>query len=64
MCAAIAGPAQVPLRLRILHQGKLLRELQANASAQVSEGLALTAACCSPLLCLLHPPLSPGTRLC
>ncbi|KAM9695924.1 chordin isoform 4-T4 [Dama dama] len=28
------GPAQVPLRLRILHQGKLLRELQANASAQ------------------------------
>uniref|UniRef100_A0A8C6DPX4 Chordin n=1 Tax=Moschus moschiferus TaxID=68415 RepID=A0A8C6DPX4_MOSMO len=28
------GPAQVPLWLRILHQGKLLRELQANASAQ------------------------------
>ncbi|XP_025143116.1 chordin isoform X5 [Bubalus bubalis] len=28
------GPAQVPLRLQILHQGKLLRELQANASAQ------------------------------
>uniref|UniRef100_A0A8C0A3Q0 Chordin n=1 Tax=Bos mutus grunniens TaxID=30521 RepID=A0A8C0A3Q0_BOSMU len=25
---------QVPLRLQILHQGKLLRELQANASAQ------------------------------
>lgn len=64
MCAAVAGPAQVPLRLRILHQGKLLRELQANASAQVSEGLALTAACSSPLLCLLHPPLPPGTRLC
>ncbi|XP_014399978.1 PREDICTED: chordin-like [Myotis brandtii] len=32
------GPAQVPLRLQILHQGQLLRELQANASAQVSEG--------------------------
>ncbi|XP_032338830.1 chordin isoform X3 [Camelus ferus] len=31
---AVAGPAQVPLRLQILHQGKLLRELQANASAQ------------------------------
>uniref|UniRef100_A0A4W2D8F1 Chordin n=1 Tax=Bos indicus x Bos taurus TaxID=30522 RepID=A0A4W2D8F1_BOBOX len=28
------GPAHVPLRLQILHQGKLLRELQANASAQ------------------------------
>ncbi|KAM5277299.1 chordin isoform 9-T9 [Hipposideros larvatus] len=28
------GPAQVPLRLQILHQGQLLRELQANASAQ------------------------------
>ncbi|XP_053513830.1 chordin isoform X1 [Artibeus jamaicensis] len=27
-------PAQVPLRLQILHQGQLLRELQANASAQ------------------------------
>uniref|UniRef100_A0A8C6DFK1 Chordin n=1 Tax=Moschus moschiferus TaxID=68415 RepID=A0A8C6DFK1_MOSMO len=32
--ALAAGPAQVPLWLRILHQGKLLRELQANASAQ------------------------------
>ncbi|XP_070099508.1 chordin isoform X2 [Equus caballus] len=31
---AVAGPAQVPLRLQILHQGQLLRELQANASAQ------------------------------
>nr|XP_058151460.1 chordin isoform X4 [Dasypus novemcinctus] len=31
---AIAGPAQVPLRLQILHQGQLLREFQANASAQ------------------------------
>ncbi|XP_070262767.1 chordin isoform X3 [Myotis yumanensis] len=28
------GPAQVPLRLQILHQGQLLQELQANASAQ------------------------------
>ncbi|XP_054431805.1 chordin [Pteronotus mesoamericanus] len=28
------GPAQAPLRLQILHQGQLLRELQANASAQ------------------------------
>ncbi|XP_037381119.1 chordin isoform X3 [Talpa occidentalis] len=28
------GPAQVPLRLQILHQGQVLRELQANASAQ------------------------------
>ncbi|XP_057356696.1 chordin isoform X7 [Manis pentadactyla] len=28
------GPVQVPLRLQILHQGQLLRELQANASAQ------------------------------
>ncbi|XP_035873685.1 chordin isoform X2 [Phyllostomus discolor] len=28
------GPDQVPLRLQILHQGQLLRELQANASAQ------------------------------
>lgn len=28
------GAAQVPLRLQILHQGKVLRELQANASAQ------------------------------
>ncbi|KAM6222797.1 chordin isoform 2-T2 [Rhynchocyon petersi] len=28
------GPAQVPLRLQILHQGQLLRELQANASTQ------------------------------
>lgn len=35
-CAVIAGLAQVPLRLQILHQGQLLRELQANASAQVS----------------------------
>ncbi|XP_036707765.1 chordin isoform X9 [Balaenoptera musculus] len=32
--ARSGGPAQVPLRLQILHQGKLLRELQANASAQ------------------------------
>lgn len=36
MCAIVAGLAQVPLRLQILHQGQLLRELQANASAQVS----------------------------
>nr|XP_055163635.1 chordin isoform X2 [Nyctereutes procyonoides] len=28
------GPTQVPLRLQILHQGQLLRELQANASVQ------------------------------
>ncbi|XP_004577788.1 chordin [Ochotona princeps] len=28
------GPAQAPLRLQILHQGQLLRELQANGSAQ------------------------------
>ncbi|XP_049737287.1 chordin isoform X2 [Elephas maximus indicus] len=28
------GLAQVPLRLQILHQGQLVRELQANASAQ------------------------------
>ncbi|KAM5154901.1 chordin isoform 3-T3 [Callospermophilus lateralis] len=28
------GAPQVPLRLQILHQGQLLRELQANASAQ------------------------------
>ncbi|XP_047587959.1 chordin isoform X5 [Lutra lutra] len=28
------GPAQVPLRLQILYQGQLLRELQANASVQ------------------------------
>ncbi|XP_053420246.1 chordin isoform X2 [Nycticebus coucang] len=28
------GPAQVPLRLQILHQGQVLRELQANASVQ------------------------------
>ncbi|XP_077651151.1 chordin isoform X2 [Urocitellus parryii] len=28
------GATQVPLRLQILHQGQLLRELQANASAQ------------------------------
>ncbi|XP_037662342.1 chordin isoform X3 [Choloepus didactylus] len=28
------GPAQVPLRLQILHHGQLLREFQANASAQ------------------------------
>ncbi|KAF3827377.1 hypothetical protein GH733_002863 [Mirounga leonina] len=28
------GPAQVSLRLQILHQGQLLRELQANASVQ------------------------------
>ncbi|XP_021494258.1 chordin isoform X2 [Meriones unguiculatus] len=27
-------PAQVPLKLQILHQGQLLRELQANTSAQ------------------------------
>ncbi|KAM5293184.1 chordin isoform 2-T2 [Ctenodactylus gundi] len=29
-----AGPAQVPLSLQILHEGQLLRELQANVSAQ------------------------------
>ncbi|XP_013368777.1 PREDICTED: chordin isoform X2 [Chinchilla lanigera] len=29
-----AGPAQVPVRLQILHAGQLLRELQANTSAQ------------------------------
>ncbi|KAM9226094.1 chordin isoform 3-T3 [Dugong dugon] len=28
------GPAQVPLQLQILHQGQVVRELQANASAQ------------------------------
>ncbi|XP_006869829.1 PREDICTED: chordin [Chrysochloris asiatica] len=28
------GPAQVPLRLQILHQGQLLRELEANTSAR------------------------------
>ncbi|XP_073088081.1 chordin isoform X6 [Manis javanica] len=28
------GPVQVPLQLQILHQGQLLRELQANTSAQ------------------------------
>ncbi|KAH0512608.1 Chordin [Microtus ochrogaster] len=28
------GPAQVPLKLQILHQGQPLRELQANTSAQ------------------------------
>ncbi|XP_038439503.1 chordin isoform X4 [Canis lupus familiaris] len=28
------GPTQVPLRLQFLHQGQLLRELQANASVQ------------------------------
>ncbi|XP_032947580.1 chordin isoform X4 [Rhinolophus ferrumequinum] len=33
-CATVAGPAQVPLQLQILHQGQLLRELQANASTQ------------------------------
>ena len=61
---AVAGPSQVPLRLQILHQGQLLRELYANASVQVSEGLAL-AATCSGLL--LPPPflaLPPGARLC
>lgn len=61
---AVAGPAQVPLRLQILHQGQLLRELQANASVQVSEGLAPAATCAG---LLLHPPslaLSPGARLC
>ncbi|XP_023556515.1 chordin isoform X1 [Octodon degus] len=29
-----AGPAKVPVRLQILHEGQLLRELQANTSAQ------------------------------
>ncbi|XP_017721801.1 PREDICTED: chordin isoform X2 [Rhinopithecus bieti] len=32
--ALAAGLTQVPLRLQILHQGQLLRELQANVSAQ------------------------------
>ncbi|XP_039334656.1 chordin isoform X5 [Saimiri boliviensis] len=32
--ALAAGRTQVPLRLQILHQGQLLRELQANVSAQ------------------------------
>lgn len=41
--AALAGLAHVPLKLQILHQGQLLRELQANASAQVREGLHLVA---------------------
>lgn len=63
-CAAIAGPAQVPLRLQILHQGKLLRELQANASAQVSKGLALTATGSGLLLCPPYPALPPGAGLC
>ncbi|XP_021111745.1 chordin isoform X1 [Heterocephalus glaber] len=31
---AVAGPAQVPVRLQILHEGELLRELQANTSVQ------------------------------
>ncbi|XP_066097507.1 chordin isoform X1 [Saccopteryx bilineata] len=30
------GPDQVPLKLQILHQGQLLREVQANASVQES----------------------------
>ncbi|XP_075412273.1 chordin isoform X2 [Tenrec ecaudatus] len=32
--ARSGGPVQVPLRLQILHQGQLLRELQANISSQ------------------------------
>ncbi|XP_045152347.1 chordin [Echinops telfairi] len=32
--ARSGGPVQVPLQLQILHQGQLLRELQANASSQ------------------------------
>lgn len=40
----------MPLKLQILHQGQPLRELQANTSAQVWEGLALAAACPSLLL--------------
>ncbi|XP_066203570.1 chordin isoform X2 [Saccopteryx leptura] len=35
-CTIIAGPDQVPLKLQILHQGQLLREVQANASVQES----------------------------
>ncbi|KAM7321810.1 hypothetical protein ACRRTK_018651 [Alexandromys fortis] len=31
---ALAGPAQIPLKLQIFHQGQPLRELQANTSAQ------------------------------
>lgn len=61
---AIAGPAQVSLRLQILHQGQLLRELQANASVQVSEALALAATCPGLLLHPLYLALSPGARLC
>lgn len=53
-CTIVSGPAQVPLRLQILHQGQLLRELQANASAQVSEGLAFVASCSG---LLLLPPI-------
>lgn len=39
----LAGLAQVPLKLQILHQGQPLRELQANTSAQVREGLHLAS---------------------
>ena len=53
-CAALAGPAQVPLKLQILHQGQPLRELQANTSAQVREGLTLAAACPGLWLAVAH----------
>lgn len=53
-CAALAGPAQVPLKLQILHQGQPLRELQANSSAQVREGLNLAAACPGLWLFVAH----------
>lgn len=53
-CTALAGPAQVPLKLQILHQGQPLRELQANSSAQVREGLNLAAACPGHCLFVAH----------
>lgn len=61
--AIVVGPAQVPLRLQILRQGQLLRELQANASAQVSEGLAFAVTCSGLELHPPYPALSPGARL-
>jgi chordin len=56
-CSAVVEPAQVPLRLQILHQEQLLRELQANVSTQVRDGLA-PAATCSGLLLLPTTPCS------
>lgn len=60
---AVAGPAQAPLRLQILHEGQLLRELQANGSAQVREAATLLppalASCCVTHCTLLFPQ-DPG----